>query len=71
MHFSGKHGQRTFMFKNSDGKLYPYYAIAVGNSEKEFEANIEKQLNATFGKLLKAPGQAEKLWNPSPNLNYP
>ena len=46
--------------KNSDGKLYPYYAVAVGNSEKEFEASLEKQLDATFGKLLKAAKQTDK-----------
>ena len=54
--------------KNSDGKLYPYYAVAVGNSEKEFEANIEKQLSEN---CLKHRAKPKKIWNPSPNLNYP
>lgn len=44
---------------------------AVGNSEKEFEANIEKQLNATFGKLLKAPSQAEKTLESKPKPELP
>ena len=69
--FPGSMDSEHLCLKNSDGKLYPYYAIAVGNSEKEFEANIEKQLNATFGKLLKAPGQAEKTLESKPKPELP
>ena len=56
----GSRDNKQLCLKNSDGKLFPYYAVAVGNSEKEFEANIEKQLKTTFGKLLETASQPEK-----------
>ena len=40
--------------------------MAVGHTEKEFEENIEKQLNATFGRLLNSPNQAEKAQESKP-----
>lgn len=56
----GSRDNKQLCLKNSDGKLFPYYAVAVGNSEKEFEANIEKQLKTTFGKLLETASQPER-----------
>ena len=56
----GCRDNKQLCLKNSEGKLFPYYAVAVGNSEKEFEANIEKQLKTTFGKLLETASQPEK-----------
>lgn len=56
----GCRDNKQLCLKNSEGKLFPYYAVAVGNSEKEFEANIEKQLKTTFGKLLETANQPEK-----------
>ena len=56
----GCRDNKQLCLKNSEGKLFPYYAVAVGNSEKEFEANIEKQLKTTFGKLLEDANQPGK-----------
>ena len=39
---------------NSEGKRYSFYAVAVGNTAEEFEANIEKQLSVSFAKQLQA-----------------
>lgn len=65
---SGSRDSKHLCLKDSDGNLFPYYAVAVGNSEKEFEANIEKQLSATFGKLLEAAKQPEKGEESKPEL---
>lgn len=67
----GRSDNEHLCLKDSEGRLFPYYAVAVGHTEKEFEANIEKQLNATFGKLLKAPGQAEKTLESKPKPELP
>lgn len=67
----GRSDNEHLCLKDSEGRLFPYYAVAVGHTEKEFEANIEKQLNATFGKLLKAPDQAEKTLESKPKPELP
>ena len=56
----GRSDNEHLCLKDSEGRLFPYYAVAVGHTEKEFEENIEKQLNATFGRLLNSPNQSEK-----------
>ena len=67
----GCRDNKQLCLKNSDGKLFPYYAVAVGNSEKEFEANIEKQLKTTFGKLLEAANQPGKEQESKPKAELP
>lgn len=67
----GCRDNKQLCLKNSDGKLFPYYAVAVGNSEKEFEANIEKQLKTTFGKLLEAANQSGKEQESKPKAELP
>lgn len=62
----GRSDNEHLCLKDSEGRLFPYYAVAVGHTEKEFEENIEKQLNATFGKLLNSPNQAEKAQESKP-----
>lgn len=62
----GRSDNEHLCLKDSEGRLFPYYAVAVGHTEKEFEENIEKQLNATFGRLLNSPNQAEKAQESKP-----
>ena len=45
---------------NSEGKRYSFFAVAVGNTAEEFEANIEKQLSVTFAKQLQAADKSAK-----------
>ena len=62
----GRSDNEHLCLKDSEERLFPYYAVAVGHTEKEFEENIEKQLNATFGRLLNSPNQAEKAQESKP-----
>ena len=47
--------------RNSAGNLYGHYAVAVGNTAEEFEANIEKQLQLTFASELNKDSQTEAM----------
>ena len=47
--------------RNSAGNLYGHYAVAVGNTAEEFEANIEKQLQLTFASELNKDSQTEAI----------